>query len=604
MMKGVISLVALATVAIAESVEYAAALKGALAKSAHHTFRLAQLEVAVDSKGPMDQVGTLCYQQLREISEEVSALDETHQKFSTQCASQIGKYKTQQNALEAYIAKANKKASNYAVHWNNQRPKIPPIKKRRERLLARIKKYEIFVAKKAAQRAKEKKTYDNDMVDFNKALADVDMLKKILKNSSVSNGETSGNIAKQGFFEAVDSVGSDRMRMQSNRLARAGALLEENSDENGPSGVDKVMNLLLKIRNELWAEMDRLTKIEKEAISLYKKNLLRWRARINAMHMRRARYYMRVGDILRVIGRYMIREASERMKSSKAVKKIDQITIDRDFLESECAAEPPLYEKSRSTKMDEIKTIKLMLKILKSLNWSGAVYSAIARISVGGIDENPEPGFDLVAQMDIGTGLLTNNYNIMNKDYKDFGRVAIKLSIGSSWVWASFDSWSPKIQDYFMPTLENARVQQRYINNLVIHKSPSAEVMTGSSAKGNVEMWANNYAPRNAKKIPGAHDGLYDFGDHRAGGGSHGCFQVHDYLNKQTVLAVNELRKKGRHAVGIGNRKIGPNKKLVYPDWTYAANIATYTKRNEAVRVTWFFQPKNYGKPKTSDKKL
>jgi hypothetical protein len=232
------------------------------------------------------------------------------------------------------------------------------------------------------------------------------------------------------------------------------------------------------------------------------------------------------------------------------------------------------------------------------------VYSAIARIAGGGIEESPDPGFDLVAQMDIGTGLLTNNYNIMNKDYKDFGRVAIKLSIGSSWVWASFDSWSPKIQDYFMPTLENARVQQRYINNLVIHKSPSAEVMTGSSAKGNVEMWANNYGKRNAKKIPGAHDGLFDFGDHRAGGGSHGCFQVHDYLNKQTVLAVNELRKKGRHAVGIGNRKIGPNKKLVYPDWTYAANIATYTKRNEAVRVTWFFQPKNYGKPKTSDKKL
>lgn len=276
---------------------------------------------------------------------------------------------------------------------------------------------------------------------------------------------------------------------------------------------------------------------------------------------------MRVGDILTVIGKLMVREAEQRQLSAKKVKEIDHVTIDKEFMESECAAEPPLYTKSRATKLAEIKTINLMLKILKNLNWSGAVYSAIARISVGGIDENPEPGFDLVSQMGVHTayqnGVGLNTYNMNDKDYTGFGRVAIKLQIGASWVWASFDAWKGStVTDYLMPTLSNKRVQDKRIKNLVIHKSPSAKVETGSKAEGNVEMWATNYRKQarleNGKKVvPGASDGTYDFGDERVGGGYHGCFQIHDFLGKQTLLAVNNMKVQGKHDVGIGNRPIG-----------------------------------------------
>jgi hypothetical protein len=258
----------------------------------------------------------------------------------------------------------------------------------------------------------------------------------------------------------------------------------------------------------------------------------------------------------------------------------------------------------------ELKTINLMLKILKNLNWSGAVYSAIVRISVGGIDENPEPGFDLVSQMGVHTayqrGVGLNTYNMNDKDYTGFGRVAVKLQIGASWVWASFDAWKGStVTDYLMPTLSNKRVQDKRIKNLVIHKSPSANVQTGSQAEGNVEMWATNYRKQarleNGKKVvPGASDGTYDFGDERAGGGKHGCFQIHDFLGKQTLLAVNNMYTQGQHDVGIGNRPIGSDKKMVNPDWTFAKNSGKYAKQNVAVTISWFFQPKDYGK---NDKK-
>ena len=70
----------------------------------------------------------------------------------------------------------------------------------------------------------------------------------------------------------------------------------------------------------------------------------------------------------------------------KASANVDNVKILIDFERDRCSAEPPMYTKMRSTKMDEIATIQLMINILRDLNWSGAVYNAIARISVDGVD--------------------------------------------------------------------------------------------------------------------------------------------------------------------------------------------------------------------------
>jgi len=435
------------------------------------------------------------------------------------------------------------------------------------------------------------------MVDFAQALKDIDQIKKILTSSaSTSAKQTSGNIASQGFLEEVDnSVKSDFVRKMSHRFTLAAAFLDEETKEDAPSGVDKIMNLLIKIRNEMWAEMDKLTKIENNSISLHKKWLLRAYSYVGALQMRRARLYMSIGNILIVIGRYMIAEARHRVASAKQVKDIDAIQISKDFLDEECNAEPPLYQKSRATKLAEIATIEKMLKIIRGLNWTGAVYNAISRISAKGVDENPEAGFNLGWQLDVHTGMHATGshvYAIANKDIKDFGRVAIKLEVGNSWVWASFDAFSQDPARYLMPTNSDGKVNQRYVTNLVIKKSSAAKVSDGTSAKGNLEIWANKYGPDNQLKIPGASPGLMDWGDERSGvRGLFGCFQVHDYLNKQTVLAVNDLFNTNK-GVGIGNNVNGK----LDSDWTYSKNSGKYKSRKEKVTLTWFFQPKGYGK--------
>jgi hypothetical protein len=310
---------------------------------------------------------------------------------------------------------------------------------------------------------------------------------------------------------------------------------------------------------------------------------------------------MKIGDILILIGKKMIQEAKHRIASSKHVKSVDAITIQKQFLDESCSAEQPLYLKSRSNKMSEIATIKSMLKILHSLHWKGAVYSAISRIGVSQGDGNPEPGFQLAFQLDVLTGLKSKAqgghhvYSITNKDVKDIGRVAIQLKIGTQWVWASFDAYAQSTDRYLVPTSTNGITNDRYVSNLVIHHSPSANVHSGtghtkSVAKGNLEIWATNYGKANRQKIPGADDGKYDFGDHRLSKKLYGCFQVHDFLHKQTLLAVNNFfASDGNYDIGIGN-----SKNAAAPDWTYAKNGRALKRSKQQVTLSWFFQPKSY----------
>lgn len=137
-----------------------------------------------------------------------------------------------------------------------------------------------------------------------------------------------------------------------------------------------------------------------------------------------------------------------------------------------------------------------------------------------------------------------------------------------------------------MPDKQSSIVQQRLVKNLNVFKSPSANVRTTSSSDGNIEMWVNQYSQLNAKKIPLADDGVYDFGDERVPNEKfYGCFQVHDYLQKQTVLAVNNLFADGKHDIGIGNYQGSLNS-----DWTFAKNSAQLKNDKTQVTLTWWFQ--------------
>ena len=73
---------------------------------------------------------------------------------------------------------------------------------------------------------------------------------------------------------------------------------------------------------------------------------------------------------------------------------------------------------------------------------------------------------------------------------------------------------------------------------------------------------------------------VYDFGDEptdRTEG--YGSMQIHNHDAKQTLFAINNWRAGEKADIGMGNQGQGN------PDWTFAANAATYKSKRLRVLV-------------------
>ena len=136
-----------------------------------------------------------------------------------------------------------------------------------------------------------------------------------------------------------------------------------------------------------------------------------------------------------------------------------------------------------------------------------------------------------------------------------------------SWVFTSMDAFTAKPALAGVPSPASP-VFQTYVNNLEVF-SNVAGVKTGRFEKGNVEIWGRNHSGRNAKNIPGATDKC-DFGDQVMPNGNYGSFQVHNYLEKQTVFAFNKFTANEACDLGIGNSPSGN------PDWTFTGTGRNY----------------------------
>jgi len=552
---------------------------------------------------------------LQEIMGELGALTSTHKSFQAQCEQTkiqlSGTIQNKNSEMDKELASAIAKESGAL----GAKTGLTQDEEYRKQKSAKIAESNASINKKNVERATHKARYEQDMGDFNKALSDLDNIKNVLVTSQSYDAEgtaktdfakateTTGatgfletvDKVQSSFLETVDKVQSDYFKGMTNRLRRAGALLE--NKENAVNGIDKLMKLIYQIRNELWQEMDELTKIEKESIVNHLTWLDSMYRHISSLKQQKNDRYRLMGRKLKSFAKYKVYEAHHYIAYAKARKVRDRAEIDLFFALQECNSEHPLYAKASANKADEIETIEQMIKILRELNWSGAVYSAISRIGAGGADENPEPGFKLALQMDLKTGLTTGRYFFTEAKAVPFSRLAVKLVIGDTWGWASFDKWGSmtKLSDINLPTLKNGRVQQRKVTNFNVF-ALKRTITPGKHAEGNLEIWADDYQKENFLQIDGASDGYFDFGDKRDGAKKRGSFQIHDFKNKQTVLAVNNwCAGNTKHDIGLGTQP--QNKEgTLQPDWTGADNFQTLKEQQQLMTLSWYIQPSDWQK--------
>ncbi len=162
----------------------------------------------------------------------------------------------------------------------------------------------------------------------------------------------------------------------------------------------------------------------------------------------------------------------------------------------------------------------------------------------------------------------------------------------TQWVWASMDAFTTDAAKLGLPTVQRGNFFQRYVDNLTVRSGASGAdgvkpaAVAGTFDRGNIEFFTSNYTEVNSLGVPGANGGTFDFGDkpEHADGlhAGHGCFQIHDYLNQRTVMAINRLN--GPPEMGIGTDTFRTAKGL-HPDWTHHATIAEFASRRFYVFV-------------------
>ncbi len=198
-------------------------------------------------------------------------------------------------------------------------------------------------------------------------------------------------------------------------------------------------------------------------------------------------------------------------------------------------------------------------------------------------------GFELVYDLDLGKLAKDISYDVDNSDKikGSFDRIAYYIELGSKdepqYLFVSTEAFTDDIKKVGVPSLASKASFQQLLNNMEVYSNVKG-IATGSGLKGNIEFWPNNYGPANAKNVPNASAQGYDFGDQMSDPlDGYGSMQIHNYVAKQTLFAVNHWAAGKGADLGIGNRPDQQNS-----DWTFAGNAGSY----ELKRLRVFVSPK------------
>ena len=165
----------------------------------------------------------------------------------------------------------------------------------------------------------------------------------------------------------------------------------------------------------------------------------------------------------------------------------------------------------------------------------------------------------------------------------------------STWIWVSFNAHTQDRTKLGYPNRNGATVvwQQKVFAMDVRSNSTNITEVTGADT-GNLEIWPSNYG-QGTKLGLGGSGTTFDFDDDIAGntGIGHGCFQIHNWGAKQTLIAISHCGSSANVlGLGIGNNPTWSNND---PDYTFTYNAANYDVRNLYVFVRPIVNPEDAG---------
>ena len=139
------------------------------------------------------------------------------------------------------------------------------------------------------------------------------------------------------------------------------------------------------------------------------------------------------------------------------------------------------------------------------------------------------------------------------------------------YVFVAMDPFTQDLSKIGIPDLDSQAIFQQKISNMeVISNVPGIKNGTFQEG-GNIAFWGTDYGQNSAADIPDSASSIYSYGDAPTNSGDYGSMQIHNYKEKQTLLAYNNWKSGSASDLGIGNAPSVRQK-----DWTYMQNAGKY----------------------------
>ena len=145
-------------------------------------------------------------------------------------------------------------------------------------------------------------------------------------------------------------------------------------------------------------------------------------------------------------------------------------------------------------------------------------------------------------------------------------------------VTVSFVPPTQNLPDLGIPTPGSPTLQQIVDDLDVVTDSPN--VKAGHFAHGSIEFWPLNYGAGTKLGLPNGSDKTFDFDDTPSPNGNYTSMQIHNYIERQVVMALNKPHEGANCELGIGNNTTMPphgnDGQTPNPDWTFTNSGKLY----------------------------
>lgn len=327
-------------------------------------------------RNPIAEIASMTDMMLIQTENEISVLTADHEKYAKNCIDEDKSWSviiSQQRRVE--ITKLNE-AMGYRRKWEGLLKEIPIRDSRMSDLGDQIKRERDRLADGENKRKQQIIAFYATLDEHEQALADVQAIRRILQNSSLD--DRSKVDGQHGNMNALIELKRNSHPKIRNLLQLASRVFETGSQD----GMDKIYELIYKIRNTLAASIENIIKTDQVANSNWLTQKLAWSSDINNSEILKATIYADKGSVLLQIGSYKKEHGRSNNEMQQAIKIKEDLTIQKDFMLVSCTEETNKYSRIRAQKQTELKALQAVQSKLISLKWSNKVYSAVEHVSV------------------------------------------------------------------------------------------------------------------------------------------------------------------------------------------------------------------------------